>query len=103
MTRIVKSHLDELPAVCRQRHVSRLALFGSAVHGRFRKGTSDVDVLVEFDSMPPVKYADSYFGLQDDLQQLFGAPVDLIERAAIRNPYFKEAVEQSCVVVYEKR
>ncbi len=99
MIRVVKQNMDGIASACRRRHVARRALFGSAAHGRFRKGTSDVDVLVEFEKMPPATYADSYFGLQEDLQQLFNAPVDIVERPAIRNPCFRHNIEQSSVVL----
>jgi len=34
------------------------------------------------------------------LERLFGRPVDLVEPRPIRNPYFRQAVEQSRVLIY---
>ena len=51
--------------------------------------------------MPPAQHADSYFGLMEDLQQLFGLPVDLVELGPIRNPYFRQAIEATRVVLYD--
>ncbi len=90
-----------LADLCRKRRVRRLALFGSAAAGQFHAAESDLDFLVEFEHLSPAQHADSFFGLQEDLQALFGAPVDLVERGPIRNPYFREAVERTEVLLYE--
>ena len=81
--------------------VSRLALFGSAATGSFDRSSSDLDLIVEFKPMSPVKHADNYFGLMEDLQRLFDVPVDLIELEPIRNPFFRQVVAETEVVVYE--
>ena len=44
--------------------------------------------------------ATAFFGLIEALQSTFGRPVDLLERRAIRNPYFLRAIEQTRMVVY---
>ncbi len=43
-------HLDkkQIAVFCRERHIQRLAIFGSALRADFRPD-SDVDLLVEFD------------------------------------------------------
>jgi len=51
--------------------------------------------------MPPVQYAHNYFRLAEQLEILFEAPIDLVENDAIDNPYFREAVDESKVPVYE--
>lgn len=38
----------EVAAFCRKHHISRLAVFGSALHGDLRPD-SDIDILVEFE------------------------------------------------------
>ena len=101
MHRTVEDKITELAVICRQRGVRRLALFGSAARDQFDASTSDLDFLVEFDAMPPVRHAISYFGLIEDLERLFGRPVDLIEPDTIRNPYFRQAVEETQVAVYD--
>jgi hypothetical protein len=45
-------------------------------------------------------YADTYFGLLESLEQLFGAQVDLVVLSAIKNPYFRQSVEQNKTLVY---
>jgi len=101
MTRVVIDHRQELFELCREFNVQRLELFGSGAGARFDPDRSDLDFLVEFQPLPPGKRAPSYFGLLSALRDLFGRPIDLVEPAAIRNPYFREGVEQSRAVVYE--
>lgn len=68
-------------------------MFGSAVSERFDPARSDLDFLVEFDDLAPVAYAESYFGLHDALESLYGRSVDLVTGAALANPYFRARVE----------
>jgi len=92
---------EEVARICREHRVRRLSLFGSATSERFDPARSDVDVLVEFEKMRPTEHAAHYFGLQEDLQALLGRPVDLVEPGPIRNPYFKQSIEASKVLVFE--
>jgi predicted nucleotidyltransferase len=98
----VATRLPAVAELCAKHRVRRLALFGSGTTARFdaRRG-SDLDFLAEFEPMPPREHADAYFGLMEDLQRLLGVPVDLVERGAIRNPYFEEAVRNTQVVLFE--
>jgi predicted nucleotidyltransferase len=90
----------EHPVLCRRYGVRRLELFGSAAVGKDLAKESDLDFLVEFDPFPPEGYANAYFGLLESLETLFGRPVDLVVTSAIRNPYFREAVERSKALLY---
>ena len=101
MVSAVGTKRAEIAEVCAARRVCRLAVFGSAAGDEFDASASDVDILVEFRPMSPVEHAQSYFGLMEDLERLFGLPVDLVESAPIRNPYFRRAVEETQVVLYE--
>ena len=96
----IASHREELRELCRQFHVRRLDLFGSAAGEDFDPARSDLDFLVEFQPAPPCGYADAFFGLKESLEQLFGRPVDLVAAAAIRNPYFRESVDGAKVLLY---
>ncbi len=67
----------------------------------FKEGRSDIDLLVEFDQMPPAEHAAHFFGLQEDLEDLVGVPVDLVELKPIRSPFFRQAVEAGKVLLFE--
>ena len=101
MSPLVRSRIAGVADSCRRRRVRRLALFGSAASDSFDPSKSDLDLLAEFDAMSPTEHAEAYFSLQEDLQELFGVPVDLVESGPIRNPYFRRAIERTQVVLYE--
>ena len=100
MNPVVEEHRTELEALCRRYRVRRLDLFGSAAFGRDQSGKSDLDILVEFEPLPAGAYADTYFGLLEDLERLFGRPVDLVVASAIKNPYVRDSVERTRVSLY---
>jgi len=44
----IELHKEQIAAFCRERHIRRLAIFGSALRSDFRPD-SDIDLLVEFE------------------------------------------------------
>jgi predicted DNA-binding mobile mystery protein A len=90
---------NALSAVCRQFHVRRLSLFGSAVREDFGPD-SDIDMLVEFDP----GFAPGFGGLVDlqkQLSELFGGrAVDLVTRSILKNPYRRKSVLKDMETLY---
>ena len=68
--------------------------------GLYRSGDSDLDFLVDFRPLPVGVYADAFFGLHEELERLFGRPVDLVVASAIKNPYLRQSVEQTRALLY---
>ena len=77
-----------LAEFCRQNHVRRLAVFGSALREDFGPH-SDVDVLVEFE--PGRTPGLAFFSMQDELSRLFSRTVDLHTPASLSR-YFRDQV-----------
>lgn len=100
MSSVFTQRRAEIEEICRRFRVRRLELFGSAAAGHDHPGESDLDFLVEFEPLPPGGYADSYFGLRESLEALSGRAVDLIVPSAIRNPYFRQSVERTKMLLY---
>ena len=72
---------DKIANFCLRWKITEFALFGSVLREDFRPD-SDVDVLVTF--APDTRY--SLFDLvhmQDELKEIFGREVDLVERKAV--------------------
>ena len=100
MIPIVEKRVGELEQLCVRYNVSRLDLFGSAVTGEHRPKESDLDFVVEFRPEAFRAYADAYFGLLEALESLFGHPVDLVVDSAIKNPFFRQRVEETRTRLY---
>jgi hypothetical protein len=100
MTDLIEQHRARLLDLCRQYDVRRLDIIGSALRDDFDPDRSDLDFVVEFNNLSVDNAADRYFGLMVDLEDLFGRSIDLVSYPAIRNPYFKEAVDKTRVMLY---
>jgi predicted nucleotidyltransferase len=92
MNRLLEEKRAGLAALCRRHAVRKLAVFGSALGEEFQPGRSDVDLIVEFEPMPPAERARNYFELMQALERHFSAPVDLTEEGTITNPYFQREI-----------
>ena len=88
----------KIRAFCRRWKITEFALFGSILRDDFHPG-SDVDVLVSF-------AADAHWSLwdlteiQQELEAIFGRPVDLVENGTLRNPFRRQAILSTKQVVY---
>ena len=83
--------------------MSHLELFGSASVGSFDARHSDYDFLVELDPQAKESKARRWIEFAEALEQLLGRPVDLVSPRYIRNPFFREAVNGSRVVIYDRQ
>jgi len=87
--------VDRIRPLCERNLVQRLELFGSTVTNRFDPNGSDFDFLVTFKPMCLDQRADTFFGLLFGLEDTLHRQIDLVDFEAIRNPIFRESVEQS--------
>jgi len=86
--------------LCRDLSVRELRLFGSAATDRFDESRSDVDVVVDFADSDKPGIADRYLALAEGLEEIFHRPVDLVTTRAIRNPFFRQIVEETSQLIY---
>jgi len=84
---------------CRQNHIRELSLFGSVLSDSFT-ANSDVDILVSFDPGLELSLAD-LGQIREELKDIFGREVDLIEKEALRNPYRKYSILREKQTIYE--
>lgn len=85
--------------LCKAHKVKSLYAFGSILSDNFN-AESDIDLIVEFANMDVEDYADNYFDFKFSLQELFKRPIDLLEEKAIKNPYFRDKVNQRRLILY---
>jgi len=92
-----------LNKLCTEFKVSQLYAFGSVVSGSFQEDSSDIDlqvILMPFED--PVEKGMMLMELWDALETLFGRKVDLLTDQPITNPYFRERVERTKKLVYDR-
>ena len=94
----IKPKIEQL---CQRLSVKRLGLFGSALSQNFSQ-SSDVDVLVIFDSGENIDLFDKYFELKEELEEIFKREVDLVVDRKFKNPVLREAIDRTRIVIYER-
>ncbi|HUP60019.1 MAG TPA: nucleotidyltransferase domain-containing protein [Thermoanaerobaculia bacterium] len=102
---VIAEKLPEVRALCEKYYVRKLTIFGSAVKGTFKPEKSDFDFVVDFDDDPThmhYPWGGRLIALLGDLEDLFARKVDVVERRAIENPYFKQVLALTERPVYER-
>ena len=97
---LIGQHQSEIAAMCHRYGVRRLAAFGSVLRDDFNAESSDVDLVVEFQSDVGASPAHQYFDFKLALEQLLGRPVDLVELEAMPDSRLKRIIERTQVTVY---
>ena len=95
----LSAYKNEINALCANHKVKSLYACGSVLTPNFNTN-SDIDLIVDFKEIDVKDYADNYFDLKFSLQDIFNRPVDLLEEQAIKNPYFRQVVNQTKELVY---
>ena len=95
----LETYSPDIIQLCETHKVKSLYAFGSVLTDAFNK-ESDIDLIVEFSNIAVEDYADNYFDFKFSLQDILKRKVDLLEEKAIKNPYFRQAVNQQRQLVY---
>lgn len=93
-----KPHKKTISRLCRKYGIARFEVFGSALRDDFG-AESDIDCLISF-AEDGGNYFERYFDFKYELEKLFGRKVDLIVEKAIRNPYFRQNVNENKQLIY---
>ena len=92
----IKRKLVEHKEELKERYkVKQIGIFGSYVRGE-QQGTSDVDILVEFEEGARLSLLD-IVGLEIELSDLLGVKVDLVEKGTLKPHIGRHILEE---VVY---
>lgn len=93
--------LDAIREFCQRWHVREFALFGSILRDDFNKD-SDIDVLLTYQPGTRLTLT-ALLAMGDELEALFGRPVDLIDRETVansRNTLRRQIIFDSAQVIY---
>ena len=89
---------DRIAEFCRRWRVTEFSLFGSVLREDFRP-RSDVDVLVSFSPDAPWHLM-HLVEMREELEQIFGREVDLVEKRALRNPFRRHEILTTMQTLY---
>jgi len=96
----LENYIEQINRLCENHKVKQLYAFGSVLEKRF-SDNSDIDLIVDFQSVDPIDYAENYFALKFSLQDLLERPIDLLEQRAILNKYLLQSINESKRLIYE--
>lgn len=96
---LIEKNIDRLNRLCEKYKVDELYVFASVLNNHF-SSESDIDFIVKFEEIELEKYADNYFNFKFSLENLFSRNIDLLEEKAIRNPFFKDSINNSKQLIY---
>ncbi len=83
---------------CRKWRIRELFLFGSVLRDDFTP-QSDVDFLVSFEQDATWDLFD-VITMKAELEVFCGRQVDLVEKEALRNPWRKKNILETCKLIY---
>ncbi len=91
----IENNLTQIKHLFSKYGAKNVFLFGSAATNKFNKN-SDVDFLYSFpEDLDYETYANNYFGLLYELQELLKTEVDLVAEKTLRNPYLIESINEN--------
>lgn len=85
--------------LCQKHKVENLYLFGSVLNETFNK-ESDVDILVKFLPIELYDYFNNYLSLKQNLSEIFGRDVDLVEEQTLKNPILIRSINRNKQLIY---
>src|SRR5437868_12985290 len=93
----IELRMRQIQEFCLQFGVEEISLFGSVLRDDFRSD-SDVDIMLKFKAGYGFTFENTPI-IQDELEKIFGRPVDVIEKGRIRNPFRRHSIMNSYKVV----
>jgi predicted nucleotidyltransferase len=97
----IRNNANEFIALCKGHDVKLLYAFGSATNSTFKDETSDIDLLVELETVDPIKRGENLMDLWEKFEVFFQRKVDLLTHSSIRNPILRKNIDSSKVLIYE--
>ena len=90
--------MDKIESFCRKWKINEFSLFGSVLRDDFRPD-SDIDILVTFAENAGWSF-DDRLDMKDELKEIFGREVDLINKKALTNPFRRHSILTTKKVLY---
>lgn len=99
LMKLIEMNMDKIVALCKKYKVAKLWVFGSILTPRFNDD-SDVDfsVIFHYDQIQDLFV--TFFDFIDELQDLLGRKVDMVDETAVRNSFFRKELDKTKYLIY---
>jgi predicted nucleotidyltransferase len=99
----INAKSKEFLTLCENHDVKTLYAFGSSVSNNFKEETSDIDLLIELNTIDPLLRGENLISLWDKFEVFFQRKVDLLTNSSLRNPILKKSIDSSKVLIYDRK
>tara|TARA_R110000868_G_scaffold39593_3_gene137756 strand:- start:780 stop:1052 length:273 start_codon:yes stop_codon:yes gene_type:complete len=85
----LEEYKEAIDGLCSHHYVRSLSAFGSVLNKSFNE-ESEIDLVLNFEGDSLLEYFNNYMEFNEQLEELLGCEVDLIEEKAVQEPYFQK-------------
>jgi len=97
----IEKRLPYFIDVCKKHQVTTLYAFGSSISDRFDPKSSDIDLVVKIDDDDPLDRGELLLSFWDTMEVFFNRKVDLLTENSIKNPFLKQSIDATKVLIYD--
>lgn len=101
VTDYIREDLEGFLDLCKTHDVKTLHTFGSSTNINFDDAKSDIDLLVEIETLDPLKRGENLLDLWEKFELFFHRKVDLLTISSLKNPILKKSIESTKVLLYD--
>jgi predicted nucleotidyltransferase len=89
---------EKIEEFCLRWKIDEFSLFGSALREDFDLD-SDIDILVSLSEDADLDLYD-WIAMIEELEEIFGREVDLVEKSTLKNPFRRHAILTNREIIY---
>lgn len=97
----IKLKLHEFLALCESHHVKEIYAFGSSITCDFDENDSDIDLLIELNTLDPIERGENLMSIWDKFEILFQRKVDLLTNSSLKNPILRQNIDATKILIYD--
>lgn len=88
-------------ALCNEHRVRKLYAYGSSLTGTFNDTESDIDLMVEINEPDPIKKGGLLLDFYTSMENFFNRKVDMLTDQPLKNPYLKQEIDRTKLLIYD--